>query len=74
VLITPFLRNEAFGPAQITSAAFLDAWAALWLADRTDPARNLLPLASSSWPSAAFTVGRSLFEARSTASGLIWTR
>ena len=36
--------------------------------------RNLLPLALSSWPSAASAVGRSFFEARSTASGRIRTR
>jgi hypothetical protein len=42
--ITPFLRNEAFGPEQIEimSAAFVDACATLGLADRTDPAAQLV--------------------------------
>jgi hypothetical protein len=44
--ITPFLRNQTFEPDQIDimSAAFVDACAVLGLADRTDPATELVAM------------------------------
>ena len=42
--ITPFLKNQAFGPDQIPAIneAFLKACARLGLSDRTDPATELV--------------------------------